>query len=129
MADEITASVSLSYEDTENTTGSLAVVNLVKTVTTKKITRLKQNVGITEEAIDLGDISAPGYALFINRDTTNFINLKVATSGAIFAKLLPDTDGDGNGGFACLQLGSGAQAPFAIADTAACQMDVFIIST
>lgn len=129
MADEITISASMSYEDSENTSAAMSVVEALFSVATKRIQRCKMNVAITEEAIPLGDVTAPGYAFFINRDTTNFINLKVATSGAIFAKLTPDTNGDGKGGFAILRLGSGAQAPFAIADTATCQMDIFIIST
>lgn len=123
-ANEITLNASLSYEDSEmDDPVSLELEDILKTVTTKRITRAKQNVGTSEEAINLGDVSSPGYALLINRDTTNFINLKVATGGAIFARL------DRSNGFALLKLGSGAQVPYAIADTAACQMDVFIIST
>ena len=128
MADEVTVNVSLSYSDNQNTEASLSVADALFSVATKKVTRLKQNVAITEEAIQLGDVTAPAYAMFVNRDTTNFINLKVGTSGAIFAKLRPDVDGDGKGGVALLELGSGAQVPYAIADTGTCQMDVFIIS-
>lgn len=129
MANEITLAGSLSYEDSEGTSESLSMANVIKSVATKLIARLKQNVGFSvEEAIKLGDVSTLGYAIFINRDQTNFINLKVATSGAIFARLDADTAGNGTGGFAILKLGSGAQVPFAIADTAACQMDIFIVS-
>lgn len=129
MANEITLAGSLSYEDSEGTEQSLSMANVIKSVTTKKITRLKQNVATSEEAINLGDVTAPGYAILINRDETNFINLKVATGGAIFARLDADTAGNGTGGFAILKFGSGAQAPYAIADTAACQMDILICST
>lgn len=129
MADEITISVSMSYEDSENTSVSMSITEALFSVATKRVNRIKMNVAITEEAIPLGDVTAPGYALFVNRDPTNFINLKVATGGAIFAKLTPDADSDGKGGMALLRLGSGAQAPYAIADTATCQMDVFIIAT
>lgn len=129
MANELTMSGSISYEDSEGASQELSIADVIKSVTTKRYVKLKQNVGITEEAVNLGDITAPGYAIFINRDETNFINLKVATSGAIFARLDADTDGNGTGGFAILKLGSGAQAPYAIADTAACQMEIFIVST
>lgn len=129
MANELTLSGSLSYEDSEGTEESLSMANVIKSVVTKRIVHLKQNVGTSEEAINLGDVSAPGYAIFINRDETNFISLKVATGGAIFARLDADTAGDGTGGFAILKLGSGAQVPYAIADTAACQMEVLICST
>lgn len=128
MANEITLSAALGYRDSENTEGVLAVASRLQSVSTKKIARLKQNIGTDEEAINLGDVSSPGVALFVNRDPTNFISLKVATGGAIFAKLRPDTGSNGKGGFALLELGSGAQAPYAVADTGACQMDIFIIS-
>lgn len=128
MANEITLSGSLSYEDSEGTELSLSMANVIKSVATKLINRLKQNIGTAEEAIKLGEVSSLGYALFINRDETNFIELRVSTGGAKFAKLDPDTAGNGTGGFALLKLGSGAQVPYAIADTAACQMDIFIIS-
>lgn len=128
MAHELTINAAMVYADDEDTNVEMEVPNLVKTVTTKRVTRMKQNVGTSEEAINLGDVSSPGYVFFVNRDVTNYIDLKVATGGAIFARLDPDTDGDGNGGFALLKLGSGAAVPYAIANTAACQMDIFVCS-
>ena len=89
---------------------------------TKKFIGCKQNIGTSEEAITLGEVTSPGWAFFINRDETNFIELRVATGGAKFAKLKP-------GEFAFLRLGSGAQAPYAIADTAACQLEYKIFMT
>lgn len=123
MANEITLNALVQYEDSESTEAELGVTDILKTVATKRVTRLKQSVGTSEEAIDLGDITSPGYAILINRDATNYIDLKVATAGAIFARLDP------NSGMAMLKLGSGAQAPFAIANTAACQMEILICST
>lgn len=126
MADEITISASMSYEDNKNTSESMSITQALFTVATKRPVKLTQEIGTSEEAIKLGDISAPGYAMFINRDPTNYVELKVATSGAVFAKLRPDVDSDGKGGVALLELGSGAQAPFAIANTGACLIDIFI---
>lgn len=122
MANELTLNGSLQYADTEDADLALQIVDLLATVSVKRYVRLKHNVGITEEAISLGDVASPGWAIFINRDETNFIELRVSTGGAKFAKLKP-------GEFALLRLGSGAQAPFAIADTAACQMEYFILAT
>lgn len=122
MANEITLAATLSYEDSEESSELLTLADILASVASKKYIKHKQNIGTSEEAITLGEVTAPGWALFINRDETNFINLKVATSGAIFAKLKP-------GEFALLRLGSGAQAPFAIADTAACQLEFFLINT
>lgn len=122
MASELTLSASVTYADNEGADESLSVADLLATVSAKRYTKLKQNVGTAEEAVVLGEVTAPGWAMFINRDASNFINLKVATSGAVFAKLKP-------GEFALLRLGSGAQAPFAQADTAACQLETILIAT
>lgn len=122
MADEITVSVSLSYEDSEFADEALAITEKLATVASKKYIKAKQNIGTAEEAIALGEVTAPGFGVFINRDLTNFISLKVATGGAIFCKLLP-------GECALLRLGSGAQVPYAIADTAACQMEYMLVNT
>lgn len=122
MANEITLNASVAYEDSEDSDESLGIANLLASVASKKYIKHKQNIGTSEEAITLGEATSPGWAMFINRDETNFISLKVATGGAIFAKLKP-------GEFALLRLGSGAQAPYAIADTAACQLECFLIQT
>lgn len=129
MSNELTLNASMEYSDAENTEASLSLVNVLQSVATKKVTRIKQNIAITEVAINLGSVTAPGWVLFVNRDQTNIINLKVATGGAIFGTLAPDVNGDGTGGFAFLKLGSGAQVPYAIALVATCQMDIFVVST
>jgi hypothetical protein len=123
VANEITPTASLTYADSENADVSLTpLATLVATVASKKFIHNKQNIGTAEEAVVLGEVTTPGWAIFINRDLTNFIELRVATGGAKFAKLLP-------GEFWCGRLGSGAQAPFAIADTGACQMEYLICNT
>lgn len=122
MADEITLAATLSYEDSEGSSELFTLSDILASVASKKYIKHKQNIGTSEEAITLGEVTTPGWALFINRDETNFINLKVATAGAIFAKLKP-------GEFALLRLGSGAQVPYAISDTAACQLEFFLINT
>jgi len=122
MANEVTVNASLAYADAEGTTiPPLTIVDLLMTISTKKHIWTKQNIGTSEEAINLGEVTSLGYALFINRDPVNFVELRVATGGAKFAKLRA-------GQVAMLPLGSGAQVPFAIADTAACQLEYLIIS-
>ena len=117
----------MEYSDSFGVEQSVSVVDRKVTITTKKPVTLVQEIGITEEAIDLGATGTPAYAFFQNLDPTNFITLRVATSGAAFARLDPDTDQDGTGGFAMLRLSTGATAPFAIADTAACKMKIMIV--
>jgi hypothetical protein len=124
MANEITPVGSLSYLDSENTSEQLVIpTTFLASVTTKKVMRLKQAIPTTEVALNLGGIAAPGYVLIINRDPTNYVSLRRATGETEAAHL------DANGGFALLKLGSGAQVPFLIANTAACQVEFLLIST
>lgn len=123
MSDELTVNASLAYEDSEGTElPFLGVMGLPVDVATKKFTHFKVSVGTSEEAIPLGEATSPGYVVLINRDPTKFVNVKVATGGAIFGKLLA-------GEAMVLRLGSGAQAPYWIADTAACQCEGYIFQT
>lgn len=119
MALELSMSGTASYEDAVGITASIDIPNILRTLSTKKVLHTKQSVGIVEEALVLGDIVTRGECILVNRDPTNFVNVKVATSGAIFAKLLP-------GGWCKLQLGSGAQSPYLIADTAECEIEIFL---
>jgi hypothetical protein len=75
----------------------------------------KQIIGVAEEALQLGELSGAtlGYAVFVNLDSVNFVEIRVATGSTKFIKLKP-------GEVACFRFGSGVTAPFAIADTAPC---------
>lgn len=122
MADELTVTTQLEYLDSAGTEFNALIDSFAATAATKKIMHHKQAIGTSEEAIVLGEVTSPGWALFVNRDDTNFIELRVATGGAKFAKLKP-------GETCLLRLGSGAQAPYAIADTAECLMEYWIAMT
>lgn len=128
MANEVTVNATLAYDD-DISSASEQVVNRVVTVSTTKYVKLIQLIGITEEAIQLGEVSALGYAMFRNLDPTNFVELRVATGGAKFARLDPDASSNGTGGIALLRLGSGAQVPFAIADQNPCRIEILLISS
>jgi hypothetical protein len=122
VANELTLSATLAYADDEGADEALQVAELLATSSGKLYVKDKQSIGITEEAIGLGEVTSPGWGLFINRDTVNFLELRVGTGGAKFAKLKP-------GECALLRLGSGAQVPYAIADTAACKLEYIIVQT
>lgn len=122
MSRELTISGSLAYADSDSADLSLAVTNLIVNVTTKVYAKYKQSIGFAAaEALILGEVVTPTWIIVVNRDATNYVNLTVATGGAIFAHLLA-------GWFAILPLGSGAQAPFAQANTAACLVEVLLCS-
>lgn len=123
MANEFELGGSIIYEDTEmDDPEIMSISGLLANISTKRYTRAKQSIGTVEEAINLGEVGAPGWFMAINRDATNYVEIKVGTGASIFAKLKP-------GEFCLLRLGSAAQAPYAIADTAACQLEYIVFDT
>jgi hypothetical protein len=121
MANELTVNASLAYEDSEGSDVSLAVADDLVNVSTKKFIKAKQNIGTTEEAIGLGEVTSLGWAMFKNCDATNYIEIKTGTGGTVIMKLLA-------GECAMFRFGSGITAPYAIANVA-CQMEYLIVST
>lgn len=91
-------------------------------VTTKRPFKTVQNVGITEEALLLGDGGSIGYVLLKNLDSTNFVEIRTGTGATKFVKLLA-------GEIALFRFGSGVTAPYVIADTAACDLEITLIPT
>jgi hypothetical protein len=128
MANEVTVAASIEF-DNDVTQASCEVKDgdTIRSMTTAKALKTTQAVGTSEEAVLLGDITAPCGVMLINLDSTNYIEVKVATGGAIFAKLYPRGSGVGLN-FCIVPLGSGAQAPFVIANTASCSMEILLLS-
>jgi hypothetical protein len=122
LANELTLNASLAYEDAEDADIALAMVNILANVTTKKFIHAKQSIGTTEEAIDLGEVTSLGWSLFINRDSTNYLELRSATGAGNDIIKIPA------GKFAMFHWGSDVTAPFAIANTGACQLEYIIVS-
>lgn len=123
MADELTINVSIQYADESDVELSLAgVTDFLATIASATPLAYvgSQSIATSDTAIGLGGISSLGYMLLINRDPTNYVNIKTATSGTIIARLDPA------GGMCLLKVGSGITAPAAIADTAACVIEKFI---
>lgn len=91
-------------------------------ITTKLFVYEKMSITTSEVALKLGTLSALGWFIGINRDPTNYIELRVATAGTKFAKLSA-------GEVALFKFGSGVTAPYAIANTGACQMEYLLLNT
>ena len=117
MAEEITISASLAFS--KGGIGStLSDSDLKFDVTGTDYFQGTQGVGTSEEALDLGHITTPGYCYMKNTDTTNFVSIIRATS-------------EGN----CIKLKAGevalfrfeATAPFVKADTSAVQINYLLI--
>src|SRR3990167_4168263 len=122
MANELTLSIKATYakSGTEITFPDPAHQSIQSTVTGSRFLVMRQAVGTSEEALELGDISTGGYCVMFNRDATNFVSIRPATGAANTIRINP-------GEFAVFRFGSGATAPFAIADTAAVDVEYFLL--
>jgi hypothetical protein len=87
---------------------------------TARVIRNVQTIGFAaEEALELGSIATPGFAVFKNLDDTNFIEIGPDSTGLVpFVKLEP-------GQVAMMPL---AAAPWAKADTAAVELFYIVYS-
>lgn len=122
MSNEVSINATVQYSDSEDSDAVLQVLDLLVTVASKKFTRLKQNVGTSEEALLLGEVTSLGIIVLVNRDPTNFVKVKESSSGIVIGKL--------HHGIPMIwPVGSGISAPYLQSDTAACQVDVLVIST
>ena len=74
-----------------------------------------QNIGTSEEAILLGDVATGGYWFVQNLDSTNFVELRSGTGATDFIRL-------NAGEWAIFRTSSDATAPYAIADSSACNV-------
>ncbi len=122
MALEITASGALNYLDANNTQATLFLNGFQDSVTNKLIERVTMQILTTDTPLKLGSITSLGWFFGINRDPTNYLELRVGALGTKCAYLPPL-------GFACFRWGSGVTAPSAIANTAACALDYLLVST
>lgn len=117
MANEATVTTSLQFKK-----GSvdLTLNDAASTfdVSGTKYVRGVQNVGTSEEALDMGDITSPGWCYMRNLDSSNFVQIRAATGDTAFMRL-------NAGEHACFRLV--ATAPFAIADTSALDLEYMIV--
>ena len=115
MANELTISVSMRYvhDDVkvDRNTGRVKI-----DVAGSKPVDHVQEIGTSEEAITLNEAGKGGYCLLENLNATNFIEIRPNTGVADLIKLLP-------GDIALFRV-TGDAVPYAIADTAACDMRV-----
>ena len=116
MADELTLRASLSFVKGSKA-AALALALTTFDVAGGNYMSNVQNVGFAaEEALVLGDVGAGGYLIGINRDTTNFMEIRPATGVADLIQLKP-------GDVCMFRLATTATAPFVIADTAAVEFE------
>lgn len=118
MANELTITASLAFAK-GSVSVSLAKSAAQFTVSGTKYYQGVQTVGTSEEALELGDISTGGYCLLINRDATNYVSVRSGTGAANLIKVKA-------GEPALFRVE--AAAPYVIANTASCEVEVLLIA-
>ena len=79
-----------------------------------------QNIGTSEEALDMGDVTTPGWLFLRNLDNTNYVSMRPATG------VVDCLEWKAGEAFMC-RLARGATAPFMIANTAAVEVEYLLI--
>jgi hypothetical protein len=120
MADELTIHATMSFAKSSAALEHTKTAQV--TVSGTECAQWVQTIGTSEEAIQLPpDIATLGYFMAENLDVTNFVSLRAGTGLGNFAKI---PAGKFAGPF---MLGSGATAPYAIADTGACRVKFSLV--
>lgn len=126
MANEITVNGSLAIVDGTSPAKALQSGDVLASVTVHQQILQQMSVAITATEIPVTGLTSPGWAIFINRDATNYIDIYTDNGGGkkLFARIPP-------GGMPCgpFFLGTDAKAPYALAHTAACLMEYLICDT
>lgn len=117
MSDEITINAFLSFTNGVRS-DEFGETGLTFDMSGTDYVRKTQSVGTSEEALNIGEITTPGYILIRNRDATNFVSLRAATGGANCVKIKA-------GEIALFRLAS--TAPFVIADTSSVEIEYLLI--
>ena len=120
MANELSASVALRF-----TKGNVDVefhwLNKLFTVAGTDYTAKTQTIGTSEEALDIGDCAAGGMICVVNLDPTNYVSIRAATGGTNCVRV------NALEGALFRFDAAGAAAPFAIANTGACQVAYLLV--
>lgn len=116
MANEITASGVLLVNNGIVADG-VELFSIRAAQSGKRVSKIAQNVGTSEETLDFGDIASPGWYLIKNLDPTNYVQIGPATT-VYQDKLLPGT-------FTMGYLSSSTL--YAKANTAACNVLIFVL--
>ena len=122
MANELTLSIKAVYAKSgaEVTFPDVAKQSIGVTVTGTRFIQMRQSVGTSEEALELGDIATGGFCIMINRDATNFVEVRPGTGATDLIRLKA-------GEPAMFRISADATAPYVIADTAAVEIEYFLL--
>jgi hypothetical protein len=116
MADEASISLGLSFLK--------GLVKAQKTfagtfdITGSRFTHQVQTIGTSEEALVMGDLASAGWCFVFNHDDENFVEIRAGSGAADLVKVPPESPG-------LFYLASAT--PYAIADTANCELEYLIL--
>jgi len=119
MANELTLNATFSYSKSGTVLSLKPAVSV--DVSGSVALHNRQSVGTSEEALQLGDVTSLGYCIVINRDATNFVEVRPGTGVADLVKVRP-------GKFVVLDFADGVTAPYVVADTAAVEIEYVLLS-
>lgn len=121
MANELTLTASLAFAKGNVASTSRSASNATVTVSGTAYAAIVQNVGTSEEQLDFGAVATPGYALIKNLDATNYVEIRAGTGVADLIKI--------PAGKSCLfPFAADCTAPYAIANSSACDIEMLLIS-
>ena len=123
MANEFTLTVRGKYDNsgTYVTFPDSAAQQISITVAGTRYLANRQSVGTTEEALELGDLSTGGYLIGVNRDATNYMEIRSGTGATDLIRL-------NAGEVCCFRVSGDATAPYVIANTAAVEFEYLLLS-
>lgn len=117
MANELTVSCSLTFTKSGNG-DSKAYSGISIDVSGSKTTKIRQTIGTSEEALDIGDIGTCGFIIGKNLDATNYIEIRPGSGETDLVKVGPGEP---------FMFRLAMSGPYAIADTASCDIEFLIV--
>jgi hypothetical protein len=118
MADELTLSVNFSVTK-DGATTSVRVSDTIDVSASPRASGV-QSIGTAWEAINMGEVTSPGYFFYHNLDATNYIEFSADSGGANALGKAVTND------FGCFRVTS--SAIYARANTAACKLFYILCS-
>lgn len=128
MAAKVKVTVSVVFDNGVSDVWGFSTTDRERSVTTGRPATTIQNVPTSQQAVSLGAAFGLGGTLCLkNLDPTNFVLVYNESGGKVIARLDPDTNQDGTGGCCVIErVGADTLAPYMKADTAACDVEVFV---
>lgn len=118
MANEITLRAELSYSKGGSSMSMESGTLTFDMSGSKHVHMLQTLTGDSQEALDIGDIGTCGYMIIRNKDATNFVEIRPASSGDDLIKLGP-------GQWAVFPLTT--STPYALADSGDCIVEYLLL--